>query len=205
MLFLGLPDLLRCGFVCAALATAVTAGTTTSSLLFRAAFGLGTSPAMFGVRVIGRLIDADGRTRLQRVAPVGLAVVGLLLLLRGLGLGGLLSPILTGSELNTLSRTLDRDCLRRSSSVTRQPFDARLVLRIPLDESLFVSKFEVGKVEGRGRGTADQRKTVRIVDCRPEPGFGRNDRMKAPMGIGRPSETLRGIGPVRTNLVQREG
>ena len=89
-----LNGLLPCGFVYAALATAVTAGSVSASMGFMAAFGLGTLPAMLGVSLLGRLADATWRARLHRFAPYGLALVGLLLILRGLGLGGMISPSL---------------------------------------------------------------------------------------------------------------
>jgi hypothetical protein len=93
MLVVGLLNgLLPCGFVYAALATSVTAGSIYTSMLFMAAFGLGTIPAMFTVSLLGRLASATWRTRLQKLVPIGLVVVGVLLILRGLSLGTLLSP-----------------------------------------------------------------------------------------------------------------
>jgi CHASE2 domain-containing sensor protein len=49
---------------------------------------------MFGVSLMGRLAGATWRARLHRFAPCGLALIGLLLILRGLGLGGMMSPAL---------------------------------------------------------------------------------------------------------------
>lgn len=93
MLLVGLLNgLLPCGFVYAALATATTAGDVMTSMTFMASFGLGTIPAMLGVSVVGRLASVTWRARLQSLIPVGLVVVGLLLILRGLSLGTLLSP-----------------------------------------------------------------------------------------------------------------
>jgi sulfite exporter TauE/SafE len=98
MLVIGLLNgLLPCGFVYAALATAVTAGDVADSMTFMAAFGIGTGPALLAVSLLGRLADATWRTRLQRLVPVGLALVGLLLIVRGLALGGMLSPLLGAS------------------------------------------------------------------------------------------------------------
>jgi sulfite exporter TauE/SafE len=95
MLIVGLLNgLLPCGFVYAALATAVTAGSVDLSTVFMAGFGLGTGPAMLGVSLLGRVASSRLRTRLQALVPVGLALVGLLLVLRGLGLGGMISPAL---------------------------------------------------------------------------------------------------------------
>ena len=91
-----LNGLLPCGFVYAGLATALTAGTAAGSMLFMAGFGLGTFPALLGVSILGRVARPVWRTRLQRLVPVGLALVGLLLILRGLGWGGMWSPLLPG-------------------------------------------------------------------------------------------------------------
>lgn len=93
MLLIGLLNgLLPCGFVYAALGTALTAGSVGQSMTFMAAFGLGTGPAMLGVSLLGRLASTVWRERLQRLAPVGLALVGVILILRGLALGGMWSP-----------------------------------------------------------------------------------------------------------------
>ncbi|MEM6782199.1 MAG: sulfite exporter TauE/SafE family protein [Bacteroidota bacterium] len=87
-----LNGLLPCGFVYAALATAIASGSIAGGASFMAAFGLGTLPAMFALSVAGRRMSARWRTRLARWAPLGLAVVGVLLILRGLSLGLFLSP-----------------------------------------------------------------------------------------------------------------
>lgn len=93
MLVVGLLNgLLPCGFVYAALATAVTAGSVYTSMSFMAAFGAGTIPAMFAVSFLGRLVSVKWRQRLQVLVPVGLVIVGVLLILRGLSLGTILSP-----------------------------------------------------------------------------------------------------------------
>ena len=89
-----LNGLLPCGFVYAALGTALTAGNLVESMTFMAAFGLGTGPAMLGVSLVGRVASAAWRARLQQRVPYGLAFVGLLLISRGLGLGSMLSPLL---------------------------------------------------------------------------------------------------------------
>lgn len=84
--------LLPCGFVYAALATAVASGTVAGGAGFMATFGLGTVPAMFALSVAGRRVSIRWRARLVRWAPVGLAIVGVLLILRSLSLGLFLSP-----------------------------------------------------------------------------------------------------------------
>jgi len=95
MLVIGLLNgLLPCGFVYAALGTAVTTGGVLPSMAFMGGFGLGTGPAMLGVSLLGRMAAASWQARLRRWMPVGLGVVGVLLIIRGLALGGMLSPLL---------------------------------------------------------------------------------------------------------------
>lgn len=87
-----LNGLLPCGFVYAALATASTAGAVSTSMVFMAAFGLGTLPAMYVISVVRQLARPAWRRRLLRWMPIGVVLVGVLLILRGLSLGGFLSP-----------------------------------------------------------------------------------------------------------------
>lgn len=82
-----LNGFLPCGFVYMALATAVTFGTVESSLLFMVGFGIGTVPAMLGVSLAGGLISATFRRKLQSLSPYFIAIVGIILILRGLNLG----------------------------------------------------------------------------------------------------------------------
>jgi len=49
------------------------------------AFGLGTLPLMLAVPLLGRTINL--RFNLQRVIPVSVALIAILLILRGLSLG----------------------------------------------------------------------------------------------------------------------
>ena len=66
-----------------------------------AAFGLGTLPMMLGLSLAGRKLQIAIGPRLHRIVPASLAVMGLLLLCRGLSLGiPYLSPDLSGGEVN---------------------------------------------------------------------------------------------------------
>lgn len=90
-----LNGLLPCGFVYMALATAATSGGTEPSLLFMAAFGLGTIPAMLGVSLAGNMVPVTFRQRMQSFSPYFIAMVGIILILRGLNLGiPFISPVL---------------------------------------------------------------------------------------------------------------
>lgn len=90
-----LNGLLPCGFVYMALATAATSGGVAPSLLFMAAFGLGTIPAMLGVSLAGNLIPLTFRQKLQSFSPYFIAIMGIILILRGLNLGiPFISPVI---------------------------------------------------------------------------------------------------------------
>lgn len=81
-----LNGLLPCGFVYMGLVTALTSGTVLKSVYFMAGFGLGTIPAMLAVSMAGGLISVSLRKRLKQLSPYFIALVGVLLILRGLNL-----------------------------------------------------------------------------------------------------------------------
>jgi len=87
-----LNGFLPCGFSYAAIATALAAGSLINSMLFMGAFGLATFPALLAVQWMGRRASTSWRTTLLKLAPYGIALVGVLLILRGLSLGTFLSP-----------------------------------------------------------------------------------------------------------------
>lgn len=90
-----LNGLLPCGFVYMALATAATSGGIEPSLLFMAAFGFGTIPAMLGVSLAGNMVPVTFRQKMQSFTPYFMALVGIILILRGLNLGiPFISPVL---------------------------------------------------------------------------------------------------------------
>lgn len=82
-----LNGLLPCGFVYMGLATALTSGTVVKSVYFMVGFGLGTIPAMLAASLATGFISVSLRRKLKKVSPYFIAVVGILLILRGLGLG----------------------------------------------------------------------------------------------------------------------
>lgn len=82
-----LNGLLPCGLVYVACAGATASGRMLTSVEYMSAFGLGTLPMMFALGVAGHKLQMALRFRLQRLIPVSLAIVGLLLLVRGLALG----------------------------------------------------------------------------------------------------------------------
>lgn len=76
--------LLPCSMVYAALAVAVTASSIGQAAWTMAAFGAGTVPALAGLSAGAGHITPAWRRRLAGAAPAGLALVGLLLVARGL-------------------------------------------------------------------------------------------------------------------------
>ncbi len=96
LFLLGMANgLLPCGLVYFAVMGAVATGSTLNAVLFMALFGLGTLPAMFLFGYFGMSINVAVRNRMKQVVPYFLTVMGMLLILRGLGLGiPYISPVL---------------------------------------------------------------------------------------------------------------
>jgi hypothetical protein len=82
-----LNGLLPCGLVYVACFGAAATGEVLTAIAYMLVFGLGTVPMMLGLSLAGGALPVPLRLRLQRAIPYCLAMVGLLLILRGLGLG----------------------------------------------------------------------------------------------------------------------
>lgn len=78
--------LLPCGLVYAAALAAAATGSVVSAVVLMMAFGVGTLPAMLTVWFSSSIVPVAVRQRLRVVTPVAIAVVGLLLIGRGLGM-----------------------------------------------------------------------------------------------------------------------
>ena len=96
LFLLGMANgLLPCGLVYLAVIGAVATGSTLNAVLFMALFGLGTLPAMFLFGYFGMSINIAVRNKMKQAVPYFLTVMGVLLILRGLGLGiPYISPVL---------------------------------------------------------------------------------------------------------------
>lgn len=81
--------LLPCGMIYAALAAALAAGSIGHAVLTMAAFGAGTVPALAAVSLTAARISPEWRRRLVHVAPACVALVGVLLIMRGVAGPGL--------------------------------------------------------------------------------------------------------------------
>jgi sulfite exporter TauE/SafE len=78
--------LLPCGMVYMALAGAIASGTAAGGAGFMALFGLGTLPAMWSVTLFGSFLKQGFRAQARRIFPAVMAVMAVLLILRGLNL-----------------------------------------------------------------------------------------------------------------------
>lgn len=82
-----LNGLLPCGLVYIALTASIASGTVIGSMTFMFFFGLGTIPMMASVFILKSWVSVGIRRKINRLIPVGVTIVALLLILRGLALG----------------------------------------------------------------------------------------------------------------------
>lgn len=82
-----LNGLLPCGLVYVACAAATATGDVLSGLQYMLAFGLGTLPMLLAISLLGTKLQFALRFKVQRLIPVSLVIVGMLLMLRGMALG----------------------------------------------------------------------------------------------------------------------
>lgn len=82
-----LNGLLPCGLVYLAAAGALAQDSALHGMLFMLFFGLGTWPALVGLKLGGSYAGPELRTALRRVTPYAYALMGVLFILRGLDLG----------------------------------------------------------------------------------------------------------------------
>jgi len=82
-----LNGLLPCGPVYAALAGSIATGNIITGALFMFAFGIGTMPMLITISIVGNVISLNLRKRIAKLIPVTVVLIGLLFILRGMGLG----------------------------------------------------------------------------------------------------------------------
>ncbi|TVZ25527.1 hypothetical protein JM83_0451 [Gillisia sp. Hel_I_86] len=82
-----LNGLLPCGLVYMAVFGALTMGGAWQGGLYMFAFGLGTVPLMTGAIYLGNFLKGKAKQRIVKMIPVFVITIGLLFILRGLGLG----------------------------------------------------------------------------------------------------------------------
>lgn len=79
--------LLPCGLVYMAIAGALATGSSVSGALFMFIFGIGTLPMLFVISIVGNSISLKLRKKMTKLIPVAVMFIGVLFILRGLGLG----------------------------------------------------------------------------------------------------------------------
>lgn len=82
-----LNGLLPCGLVYIAVFAAIASGHALNGSLYMVVFGLGTIPLMTSVIYFSQFLKGAARQKIQKIIPVFVVIIGLLFILRGLGLG----------------------------------------------------------------------------------------------------------------------
>lgn len=82
-----LNGFLPCGLVYMAVFGAVATGSLWEGSLYMVLFGLGTIPLMTSAIYLGKFLNSTVKQRIQKAIPVFVVAIGVLFILRGLGLG----------------------------------------------------------------------------------------------------------------------
>jgi len=86
---------LPCGMVYLAIAGALGTGSIKGGIFFMMLFGIGTIPLMLAVTWFGLVVNINIRNTVRKITPFFIALIGILLILRGLNLNiPYLSPLL---------------------------------------------------------------------------------------------------------------
>ncbi|MCF6280103.1 MAG: sulfite exporter TauE/SafE family protein [Flavobacteriaceae bacterium] len=82
-----LNGFLPCGLVYMAVFGAIASGNALQGSLYMFLFGIGTIPLMTTAIYLGKFLNASIKQRIQKAIPVFVVIIGVLFILRGLGLG----------------------------------------------------------------------------------------------------------------------
>ena len=82
-----LNGFLPCGLVYMALLGSISTGEAMQGAIYMAWFGLGTIPMMTTAVFLGNFLKISVRNKIQKAIPIFVVIVGLLFILRGMGLG----------------------------------------------------------------------------------------------------------------------
>jgi len=99
---------LPCGLVYMALIGAISVGNETQGALYMALFGIGTIPMMTAAILLGNVVNISIRAKIQKIIPVFVVIIGLLFILRGLGLG---IPYISPSDAKLQISNNPSDCV----------------------------------------------------------------------------------------------
>lgn len=88
LFFIGLLNgFLPCGLVYMALLGSVSTGALVDGSLYMIAFGAGTIPMMTSAIYLGNFVKLSVRNTIQKAIPIFVIIIGLMFILRGMGLG----------------------------------------------------------------------------------------------------------------------
>ncbi len=82
-----LNGFLPCGLVYIAIAGSISTGNALGGAFYMAIFGFGTFPVMLAMSLIGKILSFNMKLKLRKLLPVGVAVLAVLFILRGMSLG----------------------------------------------------------------------------------------------------------------------
>ncbi|WP_372756727.1 sulfite exporter TauE/SafE family protein [Mariniflexile sp.] len=82
-----LNGFLPCGLVYIAVFAAIASGAALSGAMYMVIFGMGTIPLMTTAIYLSNFLKGSARQRIQKAIPVFIVIIGLLFILRGMGLG----------------------------------------------------------------------------------------------------------------------
>jgi len=99
-----LNGFLPCGLVYMAIFGAIAAGNALQGSLYMFVFGLGTIPLMTSAIYLGKFLNATIKQRIQKAVPVFVVIMGLLFILRGLGLG---IPYISPAPVTVITNSSD--------------------------------------------------------------------------------------------------
>jgi len=103
-----LNGFLPCGLVYMAVFGSVAAGSAWKGSLYMVFFGLGTIPLMTTATYLGNFLNATLKKRILKAIPIVVVIVGVLFVLRGLGLG---IPYVSPTEMVAVEKiTTNQSC-----------------------------------------------------------------------------------------------
>lgn len=108
-----LNGFLPCGMVYMALIGSIATGNSVEGALYMSIFGLGTIPLMTTAVYVGNVLSISIRTKIQKAIPVFVVMIGVLFILRGMGLG---IPYISPSDASLTISNNPVECVDVNSS-----------------------------------------------------------------------------------------
>ncbi len=99
---------LPCGLVYMALIGSISTGSAAQGALYMTLFGLGTIPMMTAAIIVGNFVNLSLRKKIQKAIPIFVVSIGILFILRGLGLG---IPYISPSDAQLQISNIPADCI----------------------------------------------------------------------------------------------